>query len=218
MSFAPNPDFKQVFPAQVEILQYISRVAEKYNVRQHFTGKTECRGASWKEDTRTWIVKLESLETGNTFIQECRILIMAVGGVVDPKKLDIPGAESFRGEIIHTARWKHDVELKGKDVVVIGNGGKREENRVLCQSSRTDRITIASAVQLIPEIIGKPRFITQFARVGLPVSRCELELPFWVSHLTEFFRPLTILFPGKTMAYPLSGERFSMHFPLYYIL
>ena len=50
-------------------------------------------------------------------------MIYAVGGFqngVYPK--DIPGREQFRGEIFHSAEWRHDVILKNKRVGVIGNG------------------------------------------------------------------------------------------------
>ena len=51
------------------------------------------------------------------------IMIYAVGGFQEalfPK--DIPGRENFRGEIFHSAEWRHDVTLKNKRVGVIGNG------------------------------------------------------------------------------------------------
>ena len=44
----------------------------------------------------------------------------------------IAGIDSFQGEVFHSARWDHDVDLRGKRVAVIGTG--------------------ATAVQLIPEI------------------------------------------------------------------
>ena len=51
------------------------------------------------------------------------VLIYAIGGfqeVLYPK--DIPGREHFRGEVFHSAEWRHDVILKNKRVGVIGNG------------------------------------------------------------------------------------------------
>ena len=35
---------------------------------------------------------------------------------------DIQGLESFKGDCFHTARWDHNVELKGKRIGVIGAG------------------------------------------------------------------------------------------------
>ena len=51
------------------------------------------------------------------------VIIYAVGGFQEasyPK--DILGREHFRGEIFHSAEWRHDVILKNKRVGVIGNG------------------------------------------------------------------------------------------------
>lgn len=69
-------------------------------------------------------MKLRDLRTGLCFTQECCVLISAVGGVVNPRGLDIPGIESFRGRLLHTARWMPDIEINDKDISVIGNGGK----------------------------------------------------------------------------------------------
>jgi cation diffusion facilitator CzcD-associated flavoprotein CzcO len=45
-----------------------------------------------------------------------------VGFVNKWKWPDIPGREDFKGKMIHTANWQHDVPCKGKKVAVIGNG------------------------------------------------------------------------------------------------
>lgn len=45
---------------------------------------------------------------------------------------DIPGRESFKGPVLHSAVWDSSVDLKGKTVAVIGSG--------------------SSAVQIIPAI------------------------------------------------------------------
>ena len=54
----------------------------------------------------------------------CKVLVSAVGGLVEPKQWpdNIPGKNKFQGEIFHSARWRYDVGLKGKNVVVVGTG------------------------------------------------------------------------------------------------
>ncbi|KAL4768010.1 hypothetical protein BDW60DRAFT_220057 [Aspergillus nidulans var. acristatus] len=143
-SFAPNPDFTQMFPPQEEILNYLSTVVKQYCVNQHFTGGVEWTGATWHEKTQTWSVTLQDIQTNEVFTQECQILISAVGGLVNPQELKIPGAEQFQGEIIHTAKWKTGFDLTNKRVAVIGNG--------------------ASAAQLVPAIIHEAKSVTQFMR------------------------------------------------------
>lgn len=66
---------------------------------------------------------MEDQTTGENFTQECNIIISAVGGLVDPNTIAIPGMSDFRGPIMHTARWDSNVNLADKKVAVIGNGG-----------------------------------------------------------------------------------------------
>lgn len=111
-----------MFPSQAEILEYFNNVAEKFDVARHIVPNTEWEGAYWQDLTNTWRVKLKDLSTGETCYQECKILISAVGGLVNPNQFDVPGVETFEGDIMHTARWKPNTSLCQKDVVVVGNG------------------------------------------------------------------------------------------------
>ncbi|MFC3849899.1 flavin-containing monooxygenase [Corynebacterium hansenii] len=61
-----------------------------------------------------------------------RDLILGVGALCEPRLPDIEGIEEFEGTIFHSARWDHDVDLRGKRVAVIGTG--------------------ASAIQIVPQI------------------------------------------------------------------
>lgn len=144
LSFAPNPDFTKLFPDQLEILQYIKGVARKFEVDKHIQLNTSWDGSIWQEDTKTWSVRLSNVVTGENFVQECDILISAIGGLVNPNPCTIPGADTFEGTMMHTARWKNDTVLEDKNVVVIGNG---------CSGS-----------QLVPAIADKVKNVFQFFR------------------------------------------------------
>ncbi|KAL3475125.1 hypothetical protein BJX99DRAFT_259741 [Aspergillus californicus] len=144
LSFAPNPNFSKLCPSQTEVLEYFYDVARRYRVLEHVACQTEWEAAVWQESTQTWSVRLRDLASGTVFFHECKVLISAVGALVNPNPLDLPGVGSFRGEIVHTARWRDGLSLRGKDVVVIGNG--------------------ASAAQLIPAVIHETKSITQFIR------------------------------------------------------
>lgn len=124
LSFAPNPNFTKVFPSQAEILDYFNTVAERFDVTRHFIPNTEWEGAYWQDLTSTWLVTLRDLSTGETYYQECKILISAVGGLVNPNQFDTAGIDDFQGDIIHTARWRQDISLRRKNVIVVGNGCK----------------------------------------------------------------------------------------------
>ncbi|RAL00084.1 flavin-containing monooxygenase [Aspergillus ibericus CBS 121593] len=144
LSFAPNAEFTKFFPSQKEVLSYIWKVADKYNVRPHVFCNVECEGALWNNERKRWLVKLRDSISRCTILQECKILISAVGALVNSKPFSLPGTDLFQGPIIHTARWPQDAVVRGKNVVVVGNG--------------------ASVAQLIPSIAQEARSIAQFIR------------------------------------------------------
>ncbi|KAL4961387.1 flavin-containing monooxygenase [Aspergillus stella-maris] len=146
LSFAPHAEFSKLFPSQLEVLSYMKNVADQYNVRSHIFCNIECEEASWNDEKKLWSVNLRDTVSQVTILHECKILISAVGALVNPKPFQVAGTELFQGPIIHTARWPQDVDLHGKNVVVIGNG--------------------ASAAQLIPSIAQEARSIAQFIRTS----------------------------------------------------
>jgi cation diffusion facilitator CzcD-associated flavoprotein CzcO len=111
-----------VFPSQAEILEYFNSVAAKFDVSPHIVCNIEWEGACWQELTSTWLIKLRDISTGEAFYQECKILISAVGGLVNPNQFKVPGIEDFQGDIVHTACWRPELSLHQKDVIVVGNG------------------------------------------------------------------------------------------------
>jgi cation diffusion facilitator CzcD-associated flavoprotein CzcO len=57
-------------------------------------------------------------------IVRAKIVLSGAGAFVEPNAWPtwIPGQGEFEGRIFHSARWKQDIDLVGKDVVVIGTG------------------------------------------------------------------------------------------------
>ncbi len=57
-------------------------------------------------------------------IVRAKIVASAAGGLVEPNSWpeSIPGRELFEGDVFHSARWDYNVDLDGKDVIVVGTG------------------------------------------------------------------------------------------------
>ncbi|KAL4915993.1 FAD/NAD(P)-binding domain-containing protein [Aspergillus aurantiobrunneus] len=162
LSYVPNPDFSNFFPKRDEVLQYINNVATRFDLSRHLVGNTEWVGASWQDDSKTWLVRLRNLSTGQEYVQVCSILISAVGALTNPNPFHPHGIDRFQGNVIHTARWDHSVTLRDKAVIVVGNG--------------------ASATQLVPAVAAEARSITQFLRSKqyfLPGGSNTTIDPFW---------------------------------------
>jgi len=124
LSFAPEQNFTRIFPDRDEMHTYMLKVAERFNIGQHLQCNMVWVSGTWLEDRKYWRVILRNTLTDEISIQECRVLIAATGHMVDPKRFDVPGKSDFKGKIVHSSKWTEDVDLKGKNVVVLGNGSE----------------------------------------------------------------------------------------------
>ena len=125
-SFAPNPDWTRTYSRQPEIRDYLQRTADEFGVRPHVRTNTAVESAAWDEEAGRWIVQTDA----GTF--SARMLVPGMGPLAEPRIPDIEGLEDFEGDVMHSARWDHSVDLKGKRVASIGTG--------------------ASAIQYVPAI------------------------------------------------------------------
>jgi cation diffusion facilitator CzcD-associated flavoprotein CzcO len=115
-SFAPNPRWSHRYAPQAEIQAYLEDVARRHGVLERVRTSTEVTRARWDHERDRWV-----LETG-AGAHEADVLITACGQLSVPSVPPIPGLGSFEGPAFHTARWRHDVELAGKRVAVVGTG------------------------------------------------------------------------------------------------
>src|SRR5215213_2154914 len=115
-SFAANPRWSRRYAPQAEIQAYVEDVARRYGVTGRIRTGTRVDGARWDESRRRWV-----LET-SAGTHEADVLITACGQLSVPSVPPIPGLDSFAGPSFHTARWRHDVDLTGRRVAVIGTG------------------------------------------------------------------------------------------------
>lgn len=148
-SFEPNPHWSRLFAPGEELKRYAEHVAVKYGLRPLMRFGVTVTGARWQGDH--W----EVAAGGETFT--ARYLVTATGFLSMPRKPDITGIGSFRGEVVHTAAWEPS-DLAGKRVAVIGTG--------------------ATAVQLIPELARQASALTVFQRTPIWVSpKPDLPIP-----------------------------------------
>jgi 4-hydroxyacetophenone monooxygenase len=106
--------------------------------------------ATWSDSDARWTVTTRSDGDGEgegdgaEDVLVVDAVVSAVGQLNRPSMPDIAGIDTFAGEAFHSARWRHDVDLSGKRVAVIGTG--------------------ASAVQFVPEIAGDVGELVVFQR------------------------------------------------------
>jgi cation diffusion facilitator CzcD-associated flavoprotein CzcO len=95
-----------------------------------------------------------------------QFLISGAGALHIPSIPDIEGRDEFRGPAFHSAEWDHSVDLTGKRVAVIGTG--------------------ASAIQIVPEIVGQVAELQLYQRTpAWVVPRSNPEIPVAVRRAME---------------------------------
>ncbi|HKE10621.1 MAG TPA: NAD(P)/FAD-dependent oxidoreductase, partial [Myxococcota bacterium] len=139
LSFEQSPGWSHRYSPSAEIQGYLLRLVEKWQLRPHLRLRTEIVDARFDEQRGLW-----TLTTADEQSVAARVVVSGVGGLVDPALPEIKGLRSFAGEIFHTARWNHSLELTGKRVGVIGTG--------------------ASAVQVVPSIAPQAARLSVFQR------------------------------------------------------
>ncbi|BGP00513.1 flavin-containing monooxygenase [Rhodotorula toruloides] len=148
-SFYPAYHASSQWAGQKEILEYLHEVQTKFKLN-NIVFRTAVETARFSRDDGLWHLSVKNEETGEVRNRTCNILISCLGGLTIPN--DPPfKREDFTGEVFHSARWREDVSLKGKDVVVVGNG--------------------CSAAQIVPEIVHEAATVTQIARSRQSIIR-----------------------------------------------
>jgi cation diffusion facilitator CzcD-associated flavoprotein CzcO len=138
-SFEQKSDWSRKWPPQSEILAYMEHCARKYGLLPHIRFGAEIAGARFDEREGVWRVRTAK---GEEIVAD--VLVCGVGQLNRPFTPKLPGVEQYRGVAFHSARWRHDVDLAGKNVAVIGNA--------------------ASAIQFIPQIAPRVKHLTILQR------------------------------------------------------
>jgi cation diffusion facilitator CzcD-associated flavoprotein CzcO len=161
-SFARNRQWSRTYAYQPEILAYLEKVADDFDLRRHLMLRTAVCSIRWCESAGRWEVTLSG---GDTIVAD--VVVSAVGLFGAARRPDINGLDDFTGHLMHTACWDPSVNLAGKRVAVIGTG--------------------ASGVQVIPELAGIVAELTVFQRTP-PWMVPKEDRPYSPVELTRYRR------------------------------
>lgn len=141
-SFAQRHDWPFHYSPQGVLEQYFRDCADTFGIRPHVRFGCTVQRSVWDEHAKTWTVHY--VESGVERTITGHAVISAVGQLNRPLWPTIDGIADFAGPYFHSAEWRHDLDLTGKKVAVIGTG--------------------ASALQFIPEVAKVAGHVTVFQR------------------------------------------------------
>lgn len=141
-SFEKRSGWSRVYAPGAELRAYAEECAAQYRLHSRTRFGTTVTSATFDDELGLWRI---GIADGAAIL--ARYLIDATGVLTQPRKPDIEGVDDFAGLTMHTARWDHNQDLRGKRVGIIGTG--------------------ASAVQIIPEIAETVDHLTVFQRTPI---------------------------------------------------
>jgi cation diffusion facilitator CzcD-associated flavoprotein CzcO len=150
------------FPARDEILAYLHALVAEHGLGTRLRFDHGVASAEFDEPRAVWTL---TLDDGS--ILEATAVVCAVGQLGRPILPDIPGRDDFAGPSWHSARWNHEVDLKGRRVAVVGTG--------------------ASAIQFVPEIAKVASHVDVYQRTP-PYVLPKADRPYRDAELTLFDR------------------------------
>lgn len=121
-SFDPNPNWSSFYAPSKEICAYLTGIAGKYGVMKYVKLSHKLTRGEWDEKAKKWKITVENTKTGEVFGDDADILISARGSLNEPAWPKIPGFESFKGEVMHSAAWNQEYDFKNKRIGIIGGG------------------------------------------------------------------------------------------------
>ncbi len=139
-SFARSAKWSRVFAEQPEIQAYLLDVAERYSVTPHVRFETEALRSTWDDRINRWVIETNRGRYVSQF------LVLGQGPLHEAQIPKLPGLDTFAGTTFHSARWRHDHDLRGRRVAVLGTG--------------------SSAIQFVPKIQPQVKRLVIFQRTA----------------------------------------------------
>ena len=126
------------FAGGSEIYGYCKHLAERYGFADKALFHTHVNSVEWDAASERWQIK-----TNRGDHLSARFVIVAAGVLNMPKLPSIPGIDSFKGKMFHSARWDYDY-----------TGGGYHEPKLTKLADKTVAIvgTGATSIQLVPQL------------------------------------------------------------------
>ncbi|MGA7804554.1 flavin-containing monooxygenase [Bradyrhizobium sp.] len=107
-----------------EILSYMGDVIAENDLAGHIRYQHQIASASWSSERKLWTIEAVNTACGESTTITANFLWMCQGYYrhAEGYTPEWPGMKDFKGRIVHPQRWPDDLDVSGKQVVVIGSG------------------------------------------------------------------------------------------------
>lgn len=206
-SFAPNHKWSSLYPPGPEIVEYLLGVCGQYEIIDKIQLNSDVSSCRWDEAEGVWEMTIHELVLGagdlssydrlqkvkqhgeeSIYVRseniKAKVLISAVGGLVEPNRWpeNIPGKDIFQGEIFHSARWRYEIDLKDKDIVVLGTG---------CSAAQfVPELTKVYGAKSVTQLMRSPPWVTPKQTPPLEDDKWVVWGPWLNTHIPGFAKSM----------------------------
>ncbi|TIV31779.1 MAG: NAD(P)/FAD-dependent oxidoreductase, partial [Mesorhizobium sp.] len=116
LPYIPFPENWPVFTPKDKMgdwLEMYTRVMEL-----NYWVATKCISAAYDEAEKVWTVVVDRV--GQRVTLKPKHIVFATGAYGPPRRIELPGVDSFKGELLHSSQYSTGEKFRGKRVAVIG--------------------------------------------------------------------------------------------------
>jgi putative flavoprotein involved in K+ transport len=123
MPYLPFPDDWPIFSPKDKMGDWLEAYSKIMEL--NYWAKTECKRASYDENTKEWTVDV--VRDGKPMTLKPKQVVLATGQAGVPNTPNFPGMEKFKGEQHHSSKHAGGEGYRGKKCVVIGSNNSAHD-------------------------------------------------------------------------------------------
>ncbi|OMO57127.1 Pyridine nucleotide-disulfide oxidoreductase, class-II [Corchorus capsularis] len=161
LPFKPfSPDSPTYIPKDM-FVEYLDEYVATFNIQPKYRRSVET--ASFDEVDGKWKIHARNLESGEVEVYVAEFLVVASGENSAQNVPEVPGMETFKGEMIHSNQFKSGLVYENKDVLVVGCGNSGMEIAYdLCNHGAQTCILIRNPVHVLNK---------EMVRIGMTLAK-----------------------------------------------
>lgn len=187
----PFPDDFPRYVAREQLVDYLGRYAEKFQLRPWFGEEAE----SITREQGRWLTRCRS---GRTFLS--RKVVLATGANGRANQATFPRQDGYLGRLIHSESYRDAQPFAGRRVLVVGMGNTGAEIALdLAHNGASATVSVRSPLNIVRrDVLGRPVQVTSILLSKLPEKLADT--------IALTFRKLTI---GDLRPYGIETPRIS---------
>jgi len=176
LPYLPFPDDWPVFTPKDKLADWLEAYVKIMEL--NYWGSSACRSASYDEAAGEWTVVVDRQR--EEVVLHPKQLLLATGAYGPPNEIELPGAERFSGEIIHSSAFRTGEGYEGKNAVVIGGNTSAHD---ICADLWRNHAR-ATMIQRAPTTVVRWQTLMEFGfgslysedalRAGIPTEKADL--------------------------------------------